>query len=48
MTLPLPKMTSHPITMETTHKFPPCDEQVAMLQQKVRGKDKGDMVYVWF
>ena len=30
------------------YKFPPCDEQVAMLQQKVQGKDKGDMVYVWF
>ena len=29
------------------YKFPPCDEQVAMLQQKVQGKDKGDMVYVW-
>lgn len=29
------------------YKFPPCDEQMAMLQQKVRGKDKGDMVYVW-
>jgi len=30
------------------YKFPACDEQVAMLQQKVQGKDKGDMVYVWF
>ena len=29
------------------YKSPPCDEQVAMLQQKVQGKDKGDMVYVW-
>ena len=29
------------------YKFPPCDEQVAMLQQKVQGKDKGDMVYAW-
>jgi len=33
--------------LTTKYKFPPCDEQVAMLQQKVQGKDKGDMVYAW-
>lgn len=35
-------------TLTTKYKFPVCNEQVAMLQQKVQGKDKGDMVYVWF
>lgn len=35
-------------TLTTIYKFPACDEQVAMLQQKAQGKDKGDMVYVWF
>jgi len=27
--------------------YEPCKEQIPMLQQKVRGKDKEDMVYVW-
>lgn len=34
--------------LTTKYKFPVCDEEVAMLQQKVQGKDKGDKVYVWF
>jgi hypothetical protein len=29
------------------YKYPACEEAVPMLQQKVRGKDKEDMVYVW-
>ena len=27
--------------------YEPCKEQIPMLQQKIRGKDKADMVYVW-
>jgi len=27
--------------------YEPCLEKIPMLQQKVQGKDKGDMVYVW-
>ena len=28
-------------------EYEPCKEQIPMLQQKIRGKDKKDMVYVW-
>jgi 16S rRNA G966 N2-methylase RsmD len=34
-------------TLTEKYKYPACAEAVPMLQQKVRGKDKEDMVYVW-
>lgn len=33
--------------LTVTHSYPVCQSQIAMLQQKVRGKDKEDQVYCW-
>jgi 3-hydroxyacyl-CoA dehydrogenase len=33
--------------LTVTHKYPVCERQEPLLQQKRLGKDKADMIYCW-